>query len=804
MRFAFPVRGTGPRAFGGLALFLGLSSFVLFATSVPNEIQEPGTQPLEVPDLYRATSCDGCHGGYDPAVEPAANWRAGMMSMATRDPLFWAAMAVAEQDFDGSGDLCLRCHTPDGWISGRSTPTDGSALLDEDRFGVDCHLCHTLTDPDQSEHLGVQNAPFLANDGGMPPEGWYGSGMYVLWGGNARLGPYANATAPHATLESNFHRSAKLCWTCHDVSNPAVGDLAHNNGAMVPLAPGTFSGVPGGPVTDKAAFNNAPYTYAPVERTFSEHQSGLLSQTLVSDYPTLPADLQQGRIQEAWVAATTARPDGNYVDGDLRRFTCQTCHMPPVHGRGCQLGSAPVRDDVPLHDQTGGNYWAPDAIQYLESLSRLRIGNGLTTEEQTGLAAARTRALDNLTEAAALALDGDTLRVINLTGHKLITGYPEGRRMWLRVEWKDRLGGVVRVDGEYGTVTADVGGTPTAVETILDLDDPHLRLYEAEPGMTQEWAAQLLGFGVPGSLALTYDRLTGAVTMTLGDLAAAAPGTAVRTFHFVLNNTMVRDTRIPPYGLSYDAALQRNCLPMPADQYGDPGAGGTYDYWDRVTLHPPAGAETATIELLYQPTSWEYIQFLDLANAGTNAFLASVGQDILEAWLATGMASPAVMATATWSAQSLSSSFCDAADGSLASCPCGNAGDPDSGCDIQQLTGGVRLSFLARQTSPQNRATVQGTGFPPTANPSAVVIRGTALDSATPVVFGDGLRCVAAPLVRLGATIASGGVSLHTFGHGGAAGAGSFYYQLWFRNQPAMYCTPDAFNLSNGQSVTWP
>jgi hypothetical protein len=88
--------------------------------------------------------------------------------------------------------------------------------------------------------------------------------------------------------------------------------------------------------------------------------------------------------------------------------------------------------------------------------------------------------------------------------------------------------------------------------------------------------------------------------------------------------------------------------------------------------------------------------------------------------------------------------------------------------------------------------------------PAAVVIRGTSIDSASPVVFGDGLRCVAAPLVRLGATLASGGTSVHDFGHGAGAGAGVFYYQLWFRNLPAGFCTPDAFNLSNGQALSWP
>jgi hypothetical protein len=61
------------------------------------------------------------------------------MAHAGRDPIFWATMAIAEQDFDGSSDLCLRCHSTSGWMAGRSTPTDGSGLLSGDSDGVDCH-----------------------------------------------------------------------------------------------------------------------------------------------------------------------------------------------------------------------------------------------------------------------------------------------------------------------------------------------------------------------------------------------------------------------------------------------------------------------------------------------------------------------------------------------------------------------------------------------------------------------------------------------------------------------------------------
>ena len=148
--------------------------------------------------------------------------------------------------------------------------------------------------------------------------------------------------------------------------------------------------------------------------------------------------------------------------------------------------------------------------------------------------------------------------------------------------------------------------------------------------------------------------------------------------------------------------------------------------------------------------------------------------------------------------------FCDASDASLLACPCGNAGSPDAGCDLPQLTGGVRLEVVS-QTRVPNRATLAGSGFFAAGAPTAIVIRSNALDAAAPVAFGDGLRCVgAAPLVRLAATTASGGSSVHEFGHGTSAGPGLFYYQVWFRSTPISFCDPTAaFNLSNGRILGW-
>lgn len=524
--------------------FLVLKSIVIILLSiglvyaaivVPTDIEQPGTQPGEVA-LEASTRCHNCHGNYDLSVEPTHNWRGSMMANATRDPIFWATLAITEQDFDGSGDLCLRCHTTDGWTGGRSTPTDGSALLASDADGVSCDLCHKATNPNNSEHIGVQNDPYIANDGGIPAIGYYGSGMYSLWNGNEKLGPYSSTVARHSFMQSNFHRSRDFCGTCHDVSNPAVGDLALNNGAQLPLAPGTYSGSLNTAVTGKAAFHNFPYAYGVVERTFSEYKSSLLSEMRISDYTSLPSELKAGALKDAYDSSLVAGQGGDYEDGTPRYFGCQVCHVPPVTGKGCNKSDAPLRRDLPLHDMTGGNYWMPDAITYLNSQNKLRLGGSMTTGQLYALYDGKIKAQNQLNKAVSLSVNGNTLRVVNLTGHKLISGYPEGRRMWLNIKWYNINNVLIREDGKYDLMTVNIKGTPTQVKTILDLNDPNTKIYEAHYAITKEWASKLIAVGVSPSLPLSYDRITGAIESTLGDLASQPAESYEESFHFVLNN----------------------------------------------------------------------------------------------------------------------------------------------------------------------------------------------------------------------------------------------------------------------------
>lgn len=147
--------------------------------------------------------------------------------------------------------------------------------------------------------------------------------------------------------------------------------------------------------------------------------------------------------------------------------------------------------------------------------------------------------------------------------------------------------------------------------------------------------------------------------------------------------------------------------------------------------------------------------------------------------------------------------FCNDADGSLASCPCTNPGSPDTGCDIAQGTGGVRLDVVDFDPDGSGGGTAMlvGSGYPASGTPASVTMRSRSRE-AVPVVFGDGLRCVASDtLVRVGAAFAIGGTSTRAVTHN--SGPGTFSYQLWFRNKPAGFCTPDAFNTSSAYELVW-
>ncbi|MCH7871680.1 MAG: hypothetical protein IID33_08250 [Planctomycetes bacterium] len=514
---------------------------------VPTTLRDfdlPGSQAFEAGLLRDPAACAGCHADYDPAVEPYFNWSGSMMALASRDPLFEAAMTIANQDAGESGDLCLRCHTPTGWTDGRSVPTDGSRLFETDKVGVSCDFCHRLVDPIYDPENPLEDEDILANLMHAPDS--FGNGQYVLDPNGIRRGPFRDGDLGHYILYSPFHREAALCGTCHDVSNPVLESDGQGN--YVPNA------------LNEPPANVSPNVLMPIERTYSE-----------------------------WFGSDYHTPGGVYAPqfgGNLDFVaSCQDCHMRDVTGQGCSFPNAPIREDLPLHDMTGGNTWMPGVIANLFP--------GQVSRPAVDASMLRARyMLQNAAEMDAVQ-QGPRLMVTvtNNTGHKLPTGYPEGRRIWINIKFFDQQMTLLDETGRYDPLSG-----------VLT-HDPQIKIYEIELGLDQ----------------------------TMADLTALPIGPS---FHFVLNNKVFKDNRIPPRGFTNAAYAEFGGGPVAA-VYADG------QYWDDTLYSIPPGATRAEVTLYYQTTSKEYVEFLRDENS-TN----SSGQVMYDAWIDNDKAPPEEMATA--------------------------------------------------------------------------------------------------------------------------------------------------------------
>jgi len=606
-------------------------------------VRMPGTQPGQVA-LQAPTRCLNCHAGYDPAVEPGFSWMGSMMAQSARDFLFWSCFTVSAQDSiwavgrPNATDICERCHFPKGWLEGRSDPTNASLMVGADFDGVQCDFCHRMWDPffettyagtregnawldywDETNASGTPSQPaadatylddaatalsilqfnganfFTTN---LPPTNYTesGSGQFFVSPDAAKRASFADAEARHQMFYSRFHKSKYMCDTCHDVSNPILANLG-------------LSGLPDdgtGLITEQ--YSAARYFH--VERTFSEFM--------------LSAYGQDGG------AATNPEFQAQGAPDITHAAKCQDCHMRDVVGPGADLKNAIVRPSQsvehpnsgqPLHDLTGGNAWVSWVLASAvlgspnyDPLNDAELNKGpavLTLDLAQGegidpvaLLAGVDRAKQQLLLAGTIknltydpATGALSFQVQNNGAHKLISGFPEGRRMFVNIK---------AYSG--GSLIHEVNPYDTAAGTLKGLTYPYLGqgLPDPQPlGLNEVYVDELVYEAKPSSTDLTGET---------------------KTFHFALATGRYKDNRIPPKGFNIGGAAARVSVPV---WHGveDAGYFTSAEYaggYDQVVLTIPAGADYVDVNLYYQTTSREYIEFLrDEINGTGNLTLSS-------------------------------------------------------------------------------------------------------------------------------------------------------------------------------------
>jgi cytochrome c553 len=580
-------------------------------------VRMPGTQPGQV-ELEGPNRCLNCHSGYDPLVEPGFSWKGSMMAQAGRDFLFLSCVTVAGQDSiwaigsPNAIDICERCHYPEGWLEGRSDPPNISAMSGSDYDGVECSFCHQMYDPffetnDSNtpsmtaaeatyleDSLSAQDIilfngdPFFGIDN-LPVSPGYvenGGGQYYVSPSKDKRAPFADVDPrSHTFYYSRYHKSKYFCSTCHDVSNPVLANLDQDG--TQPLNTEFFSA----------------YSYFHVERTFSEF--------MLSDYGLQGGALGIGTFAPEVFDTSLAN---NYI------ARCQDCHMRDVEGPGCNKQGVLIRptesiehpnSGLPLHDLSGGNAWVSYVLasaiggspnydatndqllnQGPEILTLdLTQGQGIDPE---ALLAGVERAKGQLQGAASIknleynSEDGTiSFRIQNQTGHKLISGFPEGRRMFVNIKAKTTDGSLIYEVNPYDYQAGTLKG--------LNYDyqpDPNgiLPLPQDINPLNEAYVDELV-YEVHPSSDLTGED---------------------ETFHFALATDRYKDNRIPPKGFRIEDAAERLIQPVwhgvPDPDYFSPDeyAGG----YDEVSLTILAEADLVEVNLYYQTTSREYIEFL--------------------------------------------------------------------------------------------------------------------------------------------------------------------------------------------------
>ncbi len=543
--------------------------------TVPN----PGVQQQELPNItfpapYNVfefvVTCIACHGGtIDQSAGHGGNWAGSNMASATRDPVFRANQVIVNNTIknqtgaDGAGNLCFRCHSPNGWLSGRMDPTLGSAadgtdiihsiVLSTDDEGVSCEQCHRATGAVTMQRTDLNPADPAWNMMAGPVGEWPHAGSPYHAGPGAD-NPYGDATLQyHDGMSYGGRYGGNTEISFSDVPFTFPGSTPNYTGQTYGTIPWWYTGIITPPPTGMPATNDSGEVLAwnldgslsfqleagvipdPLWGAISPEHSTRANDFIMSPefcgschdvtVPVANSGMPEQRTYTEWKYSAY----GNGTSG-LTDARCQGCHMPTKKHEYSDDAPVSVNPDPVLsgwypyakdrnigggtafHKFAGANSVLPKMMKVLYPEIDLEVIGAPTGHDPMifpGMLSDRgpmfDRAIRNteisLRDAASVEITQAPteisagvyevkVKVTNKAGHKIPSGYPDGRRMWISLVVDDGTGTPVYQSGYYDEAEAKLytdtskGGLDRALTPNIDAStgDNAVMIYEKKTG----------------------------------------------------------------------------------------------------------------------------------------------------------------------------------------------------------------------------------------------------------------------------------------------------------------------------------
>jgi len=699
----------------GLVIVLSAATVVfadvLDRTPPRGTVPNPGTQQQELANItfpapYNVfefvVTCAGCHGGgIDQNAGHFSNWAGGSMASAARDPVFRANQIAVNNIIrdltgeNGAGNICMRCHSPNGWMSGRFDPTlagdpegrtmEHSILLSTDDEGILCEFCHRATgnvtfmredlnpnDPAWNMLAGISDWPHAGgpyvDQAGTPsivPGNPLGDATLQINDGMTYIGKYSGSV-------DIFTSDTPLPGTPYTGQTfgiyppgwPLAGEPVINPDGSVPIH---FEAPIGPPLNPDMTYNYQAQGLS-LEHPTAGDRPGLGPQPVPEENSFLRSSEFCGSCHDLTVPVLNhgmpeqrTYTEWKYSDFGADNVRCQDCHMPTMMHEYADDAPVSLNPDPALagwfpyakdrnlqggtafHKFTGANRDLPMMMKELYPEVDLEVlgaptGNdprvfpGMLSNRDTMWDRAQRNSeimllnavdvditiepelvmiqdvdpatgeplFDPVTGEPIMVPDCDEttglckwqmkVQVTNTSGHRIPSGYPDGRRFWLDVKVSDGTDSLVYGSGYYDQAEAELLTAPgvpfnRALEPLIDTTG-----------------------GQPNAV-MVYERVTGTCKQNGKVTCEGSPN--------LLNDKILFDNRILPAGFDY-AALREAGVKFwnyDADMvpYEDTDRYPSGQNWDEVTYRfdAPLGATlSARAEVYWQTHTREFMEHL--------------------------------------------------------------------------------------------------------------------------------------------------------------------------------------------------